>query len=836
MDPGLRQGDGGDKILGSNPMWKNYITVAVRALRTDLQFALLNIGGLGIGLAAALLIFLLVRNETSREAWLPDAEQVYMLQSTAILPGRDPDHFASSPGVALPFFMKDYPQFDYGARMVYGQLAARVGTDLANEPVIHVDPDFFKILQLPVLAGNPDQVIRDPQSLVVSRAFAEKRFGTTAVVGRSVTLIINGKPGQYRIGAVLDDFPANSSFEFTIIMQLRMPNFENQPWLFSGWGSYAPYTFLKARQGASLDGIQAGLHAWATKHDPEPVSKELGSNFHPRLVNIADTYLQDNRAGTVNGLSGDPMMIASLSVIALLILAVAAINYINLATARVSKRAKEVGLRKALGASENQLRAQFLVESLVLALCAAIVSLALVELLLPAFNALLNQRLTLDYAIAVPALLVLATGLGLAGGWYPALVLSRLQPRAVLSARALTGAPGSETVRRGLVIAQFSVSIGLMVCMAVIYAQVLYLRTSNPGYQPKGLIELTSVSETEVRPQLDSLQRAIDALPGVTGSARQMFSASINGNVNNEVFPKPDAPGVTMEWAAIDDRYVDVQNIQLLAGRNLDRRIAMDSETGLKGADLVARGGVNILINRAALSVVGARTPAEAIGKRIFRPTRAGDRFPSTIVGVVENFSYRTRAEGVLPTYYMIDDEATYVLSVRFQGVTPAQIRQSLEQLWRARFPNTPFEATLTTDALARFYEDDARRGHAFALFAGVAIVLCCLGLYGLAAFTAERRTKEIGLRKVLGASTSDIIRLLLWQFTKPVLWANLIAWPVAYWLMRDWLNGFADRIDLSPLWFLAATGIAILIAWATVAGHAWRVARAKPVLALRYE
>jgi putative ABC transport system permease protein len=821
-------------------MWRNYLTIAVRSLIKDKQFAALNIIGLAVGMAASLMILLFVRNEQTYDRWLPGAERVYAMQSELRSPDRKTDRYTSGPGVALPFFMKDFREFEFGTRIATEGRAVRVGDTLKNEPISFVDKDFFKVLNFPIEQGLGHETLQRPDGLIVSKQFAQQRFGRTNVLGQTLVMTVAGKPRTYRIGGILKDFPPNTQFKFDAIAPIVLEDFKETPWVFEAWGGFNLDMFFKLKSGASADTIKPRLRAWAMRNDLESKDSPNGSPWYPHLVNIQESHLQYPvyMGGAVP--NGDPRLIAVMQIIAALILGIAGINYVNLATARVSKRAKEVGLRKALGANRSQLMSQFLVEALVIAACAALIALALVEILLPAFNTLLDQRLILPYFGfwgAIPLLMMITLIMGIAGGAYPAFVLSQLRPQAVLASRAYTGGSGSDRLRRILVVIQFAVSIGLMICMGVIYAQVLHLRSLEPGYQPKGLFVINGVGATEVQPKARDMIAAIKKTPGFNAATGSIYSPGINGSNSTDLIPPGKSPNdaIVMRVEYVDEDYIQTYGARIIAGRNLSTKYANDNRRDLTGADIAKRGGLNILINRAALRPLGFTSPQDALGKSFSQNSRSGVIFFSNIVGVVEDFQIRSGREEILPAYYVVDKDI-YSITVRFDGITPAQARERLESVWKRYAPNTPFDAELATTNIAKYYEDDVRRGNAFALFSGIAIALCCLGLYGLAAFTAERRTKEIGIRKVLGARTQDIVKLLVWQFSKPVLWANIIAWPVAWWLMRDWLNGFSTRISLSPLWFIGATIVALIIAWVTVAGQSLRVARAKPITALRYE
>jgi putative ABC transport system permease protein len=530
----------------------------------------------------------------------------------------------------------------------------------------------------------------------------------------------------------------------------------------------------------------------------------------------------------------------------------AAVNFTNLATARAGQRAREVALRKVLGARRRQLVAQFLGESILLTAVAMLLALALVELLLPAFSAFLDSDLKIAYfgadGILVPAILLVLV-VGAAGGVYPALYLSRYQPAAVLRAnKSYSETPGSGRLRNLLVVAQFAVSIGLIICTVIVYHQTLFASRSSAGFDREGLIQLEGLRRPEIASQRETLVREIERVPGVTGVSGTNIVPAIDQSFYTMVGvpgkPEPEKIG----WYSVEPDFFATLRVPILAGRSLSDRYAED-KAYVPGGDYqkeasaaalrreIAARGVNIVVNKAAAERLGFAGAADAVGKRIGL-SLDGDEYgiaQATIVGVAANSRFRSLREPIEPTIYY--DTGDYRrLIVRYENADPSAVRSAIEQIWRRLAPQVPLEADFTEEKIAKQYWVDARRGQTFAGFAFIAVLIACLGLFGLAAFTAERRTKEIGIRKVFGATVRDIVKLLVWQFSKPVVIANLVAWPVAWWVMRDWLNQFDERIALTPGPFLLAGLLALGIAVGTVAGHAMKVARQNPIHALRYE
>jgi putative ABC transport system permease protein len=615
-----------------------------------------------------------------------------------------------------------------------------------------------------------------------------------------------------------------------------------------GWNSGQNY--VRLREGADVQAMTARMDAWKQRNIPKPTvagGYDQGKYTTWSFVPLADVHL----AGADGGMTpiNDPKTIATFALIAVLILVMACINFTNLATARAGQRAREVALRKVMGASRQQLIVQFLGESLLVAVIAMLVALAIVELTLPGLAAFLKADLTLSYlgpqGVLLPVIgLVLVVGL--AAGLYPAFVLSHFDPAPVLkSNRGGTDTQGSGRLRSALVVLQFAISIALMICTAVVTAQTIYARNADNGYDRTGLLQVTGIGRKQLEPVAETLVEAIRHVPGVEAVGRT--NLGIDAGNSSTTFVR--LPGSSTQMGLgiynVDTGYFEAMGMKLLAGRNFSRSNPRDfrqMDVGEEASVAFQRAfmarGINIVINTAAVERLGFDSPAAAVGQTIDASIidDAIGFVPATIVGVVPTIQVRNVRNPEEPIMYYYDTSYITDMAVRVKASEAGAVRERIEQVWKRYAPQVPFEAEFADEVVARQYDADEARARTFAAFAGLAIIVACLGLYGLAAFTAERRTREIGIRKVLGAHDGDIVRLLVWQFSRPVLIANLIAWPVAWWLMRDWLDSFAERIDLGPIWFIGAGLLAALIAAATIITHALKVARQNPALALRYE
>jgi putative ABC transport system permease protein len=475
--------------------------------------------------------------------------------------------------------------------------------------------------------------------------------------------------------------------------------------------------------------------------------------------------------------------------------------------------------------------------------------LAATELFLPSLSAFLEAELEMHYfgedGLLLPIVLLVIL-VGAVGGLYPAFYLSRFQPAHVLKANQSSAeAAGTGRLRSMLVVAQFAVSIGLIICTAVVYSQTVHAQTADPGFRREGILQIENINRRQVSPIAEALAREIGRVDGVTSVSRTSIGISTHNTMGRDVYLPGRSRPIGIGNYAVDEHFFATMGIDRIAGRLFDPRRPMDRLDVPLPADpaqeraLVERGG-NVVINALAAQRLGFATPEEAVGKQVrvdlspFDPEIAP--VPVTIVGVVRDTRFRSIRLPIEPIMYRLGRDYAGNLVVRYDAARPSQVRAAVEQVWRRMAPDVPFEADFAEEIVAELYGPEAARARVFAGFAVLAIVIACLGLFGLAAFTAERRTKEIGIRKVLGARTGDIVRLLAWQFSKPIIIANLIAWPAAWWAMRDWLNTFDARIDLGPAPFLLAGLLALAIAIGTIAGHAIRVARTNPIHALRYE
>jgi len=832
-------------------MWRNYLTVGFRALMKSKTYAFINILGLAIGMAACLLILLYVRYEFSYDRWIPDADRIYQVQSwyKSSETGQEAQ-LQMTPYRAGKSLRDDFPQIE---REVYvsdnDPVFFRNGQASSTEDYLWVDGDFLEIMPLPLVRGDRN-ALSQVNSAVLTQSEARRRYGTDDVVGQTLTLITRGQSRDFRITGILQDLPRNSHLRINSLIRIDFVAYNaDNPQGLECWGCQNGWVYVRLRPGADVQQIRDGLQAWERRRIPDENAGEArfnaGDDQDWHFVNIQDVHLGRAQAGAMAP-GNDRTTIVTFAVVALLILGMAVVNFTNLATARASQRAREVALRKALGATRRQLVTQFIGESIIVAVVAMLIALALVELAMPPLAAFLEADLGIAYFGVdgiLPPVLGLVLIVGILGGLYPAFFLSRFEPATVLKAnKSSSETPGTGWIRNVLVVAQFAVSIGLIICTAVVYAQTVYARTLDPGFNRSNILQIDELQRYALLERGETIVERMRRIPGVTAAGRTTIGVDTDNNNNTGVMVPGRAEPVTIGIYTVDEGFLDAMGLRLIAGRWFDPNRPLDDMTlpfppAEAPQRALAARGANVVINELAVRRMGFQSPAQVIG-RTFRAGLVQNEYglvPVTVVGVVADTRFRNVRLPVDPIMFQNANTGQSHVVLRFDG-NPAEIRANAERVWRGITTDVPFVAEFVDDVMAELYAADDARAKVFAGFALLAIIVACLGLFGLAAFTAERRTKEIGIRKVLGARTRDIVRLLAWQFSKPIIIANLIAWPAAWWVMRDWLNGFDARVDLGPAPFVLAGALALVIAIGTIAGHAFKVARANPILALRYE
>ncbi len=822
-------------------MLLHHLRVGARALARRKSFALINIGGLALGLAAALLIALFVREEWSYDRWLRHADRIVRAQGVISLPGREPFSVAAAPLPLLAFALQDLPQIEAGARLFHTRGSVQLGDRALAVPLALVDAAFFDVLALPVAAGDARAAITEPNAVAITRSAARRLLGTADALGREVTINDLGRTRTLRVLAVLQDLPANTHLMHELYTRWDQDAIERT--LGDGadsWSNAFAHTYVRLRPGADKHELDAAWPAFNERRiPPDARVGDIPVRQMSSTVSIAltDLHLHSNGMGEFKP-SGSAGKMRLLAAIGALVLLVAALNFVNLSTALAAEREREVALRRTLGARRPQLVAQFLVEAVLIAVLAGLAALALVEWLLPGWRTLLDRPDGMAFGLTDPMLaafaaLVIATGLG--AGLYPALLLARVRPAAVLHTRS---GGGSAWLRQLLVGLQFAVVIALVAGTLGVLQQGAHMGRQDLGYRSADLLFLRGGNRPDVREQAVGLMAAWRNLPGVQAVAR---SRDVPGNAGGGGYylqrqAAAAGSGSVVEFAAVDDDALDVFGAQVLHGRGFQRAQALDDLTGLTAAQRAARGG-HVLLSELAAQRLGFERVSDAVGQSL-RWTVEGDfHVPLTVIGIVRNLRFVGPTEPLEPTFYVRDEERLNHFVLRLSPAADREAaRTAVEKAWRERVPQAPIAMTSVEQVLGKDRGEQRRASWVLTLAAVLAVGIGCLGLLGLAAHQVAARSREIALRRLMGAPRWVVLRLLLWRFGQPVLLAALVACPLAAWALQQWLTRFASRVELSIWWFAAATAMALAVATAAVLMQAWRAASVRPVEALRCE
>ncbi|CAN5626403.1 ABC transporter permease [soil metagenome] len=797
-----------------------------RSIARHKLYAGLNVGGLAVGIAVFLVLGLYVRFETSYEKWLSGYDKIYVVETVWDMPNSPVDGaHRDTMGGLFDQLREDFPGI-VGTRIRGGRGGGTVLRDgiATSEDVAQVDPSFFDVFDLPMVSGQGRDALRNPAGAIISASAARKYFGSRDPVGQTMTVAMDG-PNTYRVAGVFRDIPSNSDFKLSILIPLPSKPL-SESWYH--WGSTSLQTYLRFNGPAEARTFEQKLGSFVDRRGLSDLGKDASKKQQLALLPIARAHLEPEG----NRSASQKMTVVTLGLVGLLTLMIAIVNYVNLSTARAGLRAREVAMRKVLGADRKALIQQFLGEAVLTAAVAAAIGLMFAELSLPLVNAAGGLSLAIPYTVLVPELIALVLIVGLAAGFYPALMLSRFPAAAVLaSARAPGGGRIGTRTREALVVFQFGLAIAFTIGTVVLLAQTRHVRQTDLGFKRDGLLVVRSLADSLVDPaQRRAFVAAIRALPGVTDVAVANSAVGFNGEDNSDNVPLPGVPGAgpSLRWIVVGPRFFDVYRSHLLAGRFFDDAHRAD-DSGALTRDTPAA----IVINRRAVPALGFRSPEDAVGRTV-----GGER-PRTVIGVIDDMRFFSPREPNSATYYLYsrqpEEAGAVVASVRYTG-DPRAMVGAIRGVWRRIVPQVPYDADTANKQLAEFYEADDRAARLFAIGTVLSVFIGCVGLWGLASFNTQRRVKEIGIRKTLGASSIDIVKLLVGQFLRPVLIANLVAWPLAFIALRAWLAGFDDRVALSPLYFVEASVVAIIVAVLTVLVQALRASRAEPAWALRHE
>jgi len=805
-------------------MLKNYFKIALRNMIRNKLYSLINLTGLAIGLAACLMIWLWAQDEVNYDRFHTKADRIYRVERK--IDFRDiHTQTPSTSGPYGPALANDYPEIADYVRLDRNELSIKDHRNIfRKQQIIVADNSIFKIFDFHLESGDSRTALTQPKSIILTRENALKYLGTADAVGKSLTVDWRGSLADFQVTGILEEVPPNSHVQFDVLASISSYPSEN----LNFWHNNFLYTYVLLRQGTSPEETEKKFSAFLTKYMGADITKVLGPEtnindvFQLKLYPLLDIHLYPAGEFEIEP-QGSISSVYLFSAIAFLILIIACINFMNLSTARASKRAREVGIRKTVGAHRRQLQGQFLGESVLLAFMALILAFLLIRLFIPVFNSISGKFLSLGMLFQVNNWVVLigiALAAGLLAGIYPAFYLTRFDPARVLKGGAQSGT-GKSVFRRSMAVIQFVISITLIIGTLIIFKQMDYIQKKSLGFDKENVIILSAESKT-IHQNIEAFRNTLTQDPRVKSVA---VSSNVPGSAmfSDTTYKRPDTDEIfPLIFITADYEFVDTYGFEVTHGRAFSKEFSTD----IDGA---------IMLNEAAAREIGYM-PEEAVGKKLLR-FRSLDEFKElTIVGVVRDFHFKSLHRIIDPILLALDPQNFDTISVR---VMPGDVRGTIgfiEQKWGEIFPGEQFEYTFLNSRIDLLYKSESRMRSIFLIFSVLSIFVACLGLFGLAAFTAEERTKEIGVRKVLGASTANILLLLSKEFSKWVLFANLIAWPVAYYMMHRWMQNFAYQTSIGIWPFLLSALLALIIALFTVSYQSVRAALAEPVDCLRYE
>ena len=799
-------------------MIKSYLKVAFRNLLKRKGYAFINILGLAVGISASVLIFLYVRSELSYDRFHENADRTYRLVSDWSNKGDSRVHQLGTPYILAQTIREKYPQVEHITQLSgpLGDVIVRYKEQAIKESdVFCAEPTFFDVFSFPLIKGDPETSLRDPDTIVLSQTLAAKFFGDESPLEKTIEMQAFGEKEFFKVTGVMKDVPQNSHFRFEMLISMK--TIFPEPSMEWDWNNYITYVTLQ--EGATQSLMEEKLV------EIDRVYFEGGREHMPwiwTLEPITKIHLHADLT-TGNQPNGSMAYVKLFTVVAILILLIAGINFVNLATARSARRAKEVGLRKVVGSMRKQIILQFLGESVLMSLIALTLAVLLIQAVLPLYRNLTGRTLGLSYfgdPFVIPGLLGLALVVGLLAGLYPALFLSSFKLTDVLKGSPLAGrGKGTLFLRNGLVVFQFAMSILLIIGALVIFRQLDYIKNQRLGFDKEHVVVIHNADTLggQLDTFIDRLKRQSNVL-GVTASRSVPGQGTPNWGIGVEGVPR-ERP-LNMNFMACDQDFAEVLNIQMNKGRFMSKEFPSDKDA--------------VVINKKAAEYFAIPDP---IGKKLRIWWTEKDL---TIIGVIDNFHFESLHKNVRPMGYILpevtDSTSGPFLLVKISSSVTTGLLAQLQKTWESMSGGLPFEFTFLDEKVNSLYQNDNRAGRIVNLFSCMAIFISCLGLFGLAAFVTEQRTKEIGVRKVLGAPLPNIMWILTGQFVKWVVVANLIAWPIGYWIMNRWLQGFTFRASLS-MWIFFISGLAALaIAALTVSSQVIKAALANPAESLRYE
>ncbi|MGB6867483.1 MAG: ABC transporter permease [Candidatus Aminicenantaceae bacterium] len=785
-------------------MIKNYIKIALRNLSRHKGYSFINIAGLAIGMTCCILILLWVQDELSFDRFHKNADSIYRV----IQDINFSDHsttWAITQGPLGPSLKEDFPEIENFTRVTGQRFRLTHGEHSYDEVLGMADGSIFEMFTFPLIEGDPQTALSDPHSIVLTEEMAKKYFGDEHPIGK---VLKADNQYDFLVTGILEEFPLNSHFRYDFLIPFIFGR--ELEYTVDNWRNSQFSTYVQVQEGIPYQEVVQKISGYL--YEKPTIEKDAKLNLQPLTrIHLYSNYEFDSS-------HGDITYVTIFSLIAFFILLIACINFMNLTTARSANRAREVGLRKVAGAYRRDLVRQFFGESILLAFIALIFAVGIAYLLLSVFNELAAKELSFGISGNIQALLVLlgiAILTGIIAGSYPALFLSAFQPANVLKGTFFSGSKGS-AFRKVLVVLQFSLAILLIVCTTIVYNQMNFMRNRKLGYDKEYLVY--AVLRGDMRQQFDVVREELLKNPNILAVTSSGTLPTYGYNFSNSLWrwegQDPDEE-ILMRASFIDYNYFETFGMEIIEGRSYSKEFSTDPTEAL-------------IVNEEAVKVMGMDSP---VGKRL----GIGDN-QAKIIGVVKNYHFRSMKQEIEPLILILNPSNCWALFARLSSEDVSKTIGHMENVWGKFAPGYPFNYRFMDEAIDNLYRAEQQIGTLFRYFSILAILISCLGLFGLASFMAEQRTKEIGIRKVLGATVTNVLLLLSKEFVKWVLIANIIAWPVAYYAMNKWLQGYAYRINIALWSFVLAAVLALAIALFTVSYQAVRAATANPADALKYE
>jgi len=803
-------------------MLRNYLVIALRSMIRHKAYSLINLFGLAFGMAACIIILLFVQHEMSYDKYLKDHDRIFRIsRSWTTADGVETLHLGHLAPPFSPLLKLDYEgTIEQSVRLLNNNTLIGVGTkEFEEEGFFFADPEFLDVFSWSLLHGDRTSALKDPYSIILTKSLAEKYFGSDDAIGQTINF---DNEVDLKVTGIIEDIPDDSHFHPTMFAPMILVEefYGGREQFMNAWGSNNFSTFVRLKEGVDPAEFEAELPNFFNKHFDKP-EEGLSSDYNKlSLMNIADIHLHSHLDSEIEQ-NGDYGYVSLFAIIAFFILTIACVNYVNLATARSAKRSREVGIRKVMGAFRKRLIGQFLTESMIFSVLAVVLAFLVVALLMPWFNNFSQRDLSLSFGdnpFLIYVLIGIALTTGLLAGLYPAIYLSSFQPAAVLK--------GSLHKNRGtglrsvLVVFQFFVSIVMMIGVGVVHDQLNFVKTKDLGFTGQQLLVLQSSDEIRSKYQLIKNQLLQQEGIKAVGFSSRIPSGRLLDSQGGSIEVDGDMKNLDFRLADIhtDFDFLETMGIPVIAGRDFNPELSSDSTEAF-------------IINEAAVKAGGWKGNDSAIGKKIFYGGREG-----YITGVVKDFHFESLKQEIAPMIFMISNGRRGSMVLNIDPLLQEQTISYLQDRWSYLRPGYPFSYYFVDARFDDLYEEDERVAELVSYFSIVAIIIGVLGLFGLASFTTEQRFKEIGVRKVMGASVSQILILLSKGFTGLVLLGFALAIPVAWIAMTYWLDSFAYHASISILSILIAGLIAILIAWLSVSLQTMRAATSNPAHSLRHE